>query len=210
MFRDRNWIVKSMFPITWDVSVYREGVSTRAQTTGDPPPDPELAKSARKLVAETALGLLPRDACVEWAVAALVQGWDSPSLRMLAGLYRPGWDEVQHYLELALRELSIPNSSGEQAVRAYLRDVAEDILTGAVAPVEGCHVIYRIAAQLDLSGPGSTWTRAWNLGFTENSPTRNSTRLFERKPSGFFRSKERVVRRLSQATGTRPLRASLS
>lgn len=67
--------------------------------------------------------------CVKWAEAALCEDFDSPSLRMLAGLGEPlNFFEVKEYTEAALKELGIEIPSGAEAVSAYAKDIALDII----------------------------------------------------------------------------------
>jgi hypothetical protein len=67
--------------------------------------------------------------CVDWALEALCEGVDSPSLRILAGL-EPLLNsfEVLDYTRRTLKELGISELVGEEAVLAYSRDLAEEII----------------------------------------------------------------------------------
>ena len=85
---------------------------------------------------------------VAWATTALVEGWDSPALRILAGLdvgQIPRIWETAPYLERALTELSIPLSSADQVVREYVDEIASLILAGAVEPQVAVKEIHTIA-----------------------------------------------------------------
>ncbi|WP_395750229.1 hypothetical protein [Prosthecobacter sp.] len=67
--------------------------------------------------------------CVEWAMEALTEGYDTPSLRILAGLASPlVIFEVRDYAKRALRELGISIPNGPAAISAYARDLVSDIL----------------------------------------------------------------------------------
>ena len=67
--------------------------------------------------------------CVDWALDALCEGIDSPSLRILAGLESPlNSFEVRDYTKKTLKELGIRELVGEEAVLAYSRDLAEEII----------------------------------------------------------------------------------
>lgn len=66
--------------------------------------------------------------CVKWAQTALCEDFDTPSLRVLAGLSDPlNFFEVKEYTEAALKELGIEIPSGDKAVSAYAKDLARDI-----------------------------------------------------------------------------------
>lgn len=67
--------------------------------------------------------------CVKWAEAALNENFDSPSLRILAGLCDPlNFFEVKDYAEAALSELGIEIPCGSRVVSAYAKDIADDII----------------------------------------------------------------------------------
>ncbi|MBB5034536.1 hypothetical protein [Prosthecobacter vanneervenii] len=67
--------------------------------------------------------------CVEWALEALCQGYDSPSLRILAGLIPPFTTfEVRDYAMKALRELDISIPVGAAAISAYAKDLVLEIV----------------------------------------------------------------------------------
>lgn len=70
----------------------------------------------------------PRD-CVEWAVAALCESLDSPTLRILAGLDGElNGFEVRDYMEKALKELGVDLLSGADAASVYARDLAREVI----------------------------------------------------------------------------------
>jgi len=65
--------------------------------------------------------------CVKWAEAALCEDFDTPSLRILAGLNDPlNFFEVKSYAEAALKELGIQIPSASQAVSAYAKDIIQN------------------------------------------------------------------------------------
>lgn len=66
---------------------------------------------------------------IEWAVGALVDGKDSPSLRILAGLDENSSSfEVEEYYRRARRELSLPEPTEEEALREYAVHLSRQIL----------------------------------------------------------------------------------
>jgi hypothetical protein len=70
----------------------------------------------------------PQD-CVDWAVRALSQEVNSQSVVILAGLCPPfNCFEVKDYAIRSLKELDIKQPTGTDAVLAYARDLAEDII----------------------------------------------------------------------------------
>ncbi len=67
--------------------------------------------------------------CVEWALEALCDGYDTPSLRILAGLIPPHQSfEVRDYAIKSLRELGISIQVGAKAISAFARDLIADIV----------------------------------------------------------------------------------
>lgn len=92
-----------------------------------------------KLLADLCLERLSGlDAC-RWALSALEAGFDTPSLRILAGMaldHRTRFFEVRPSLEAALGELDLPASPNrDEVLREYARVLAEELLAG-VRPVE--------------------------------------------------------------------------
>ena len=70
----------------------------------------------------------PRD-CVEWAVAALCESLDCPTLRNLAGLDGElNGFEVRDYMEKALKELGVDLLSGADAASVYARYLAREVI----------------------------------------------------------------------------------
>lgn len=94
-----------------------------------------MTDSRRKLIAATAkehLSTVTAEDLIGWAVEALLEGVDTPAVRTLAGLdlegVVPTADAVRVF-QRALRELGIPASTPETAVREYLRLLADDIVS---------------------------------------------------------------------------------
>lgn len=79
---------------------------------------------------------------VKEAGLALQEGFDSPSLRILAGLpeQEPLLNpfEVDGYLRRSVEELGHAVPDNASCSRLYARDVAHRIATGGLAPREGC------------------------------------------------------------------------
>jgi hypothetical protein len=89
----------------------------------------------------------PEDA-VEWATELLERGFDTPNLRVLAGLSPdPDSADVERHLQLALEELACDRWTENQARTAYALVTAQRIVAGDVEPVEGCRAIYSSVAR---------------------------------------------------------------
>jgi hypothetical protein len=75
---------------------------------------------------------------VDWPHAALVAGWDSSSLRILAGLDKPPNEfEVDHHLEAALEEADARLPSGDLLADLYAVAIAREIVAGSITPYDG-------------------------------------------------------------------------
>lgn len=86
--------------------------------------------------------------CVQWATDALAGGWDSPALRILAGLdlgQLPSVWDATPYLERSLAELHIPLPDREWIVRQYVDDLALQIVRGRIPPREAVEIVHRVA-----------------------------------------------------------------
>nr|MDJ0597858.1 hypothetical protein [Crocosphaera sp.] len=66
-----------------------------------------------------ALGF-PIEDIIDWGIELLTLGYDSPNLRILAGLtnLNDSW-EVSFYVTKTLEDLNIPELTGKDAVIAY-------------------------------------------------------------------------------------------
>jgi hypothetical protein len=86
-------------------------------------------------------------------------GLDSPTLRILAGLQEPlWWSEVEGIFVKAASELGFAAPATEQdALRAYARQTAQDILDDRTAPEAACQFLYRIWVALDYPNELSVW-----------------------------------------------------
>jgi hypothetical protein len=78
---------------------------------------------------------------IHLAVDALVNGYDSPSLRMLAGLdladEPPTDSEMDDYITRCFDEVGCPPPTRDECLARYVLLVAEDITSGALSPKEG-------------------------------------------------------------------------
>jgi hypothetical protein len=84
---------------------------------------------------------------VQWAVDALSDGYDAPSIRLLAGLDLEGpphSPDAEPLLQAALRELELPETDPKARAFEYLREVAAAIVAREVTPEEGVNLIHRL------------------------------------------------------------------
>ncbi len=96
------------------------------------------------------LGLLRSDELPAKAVAALEEGVDSPSLRILAGLSEPTGSEAGPIVARIAEELGLrlPDSKRDALLLAA-RSVAERIVSGEVPAYEGARRIWSLWSDAD-------------------------------------------------------------
>jgi hypothetical protein len=83
-----------------------------------------------------ALQLVTMKEVIDWAIDAVVGGFDSPSLRILAGLTDSDQAEVGRYFSLVFRELQIPPLREELYVRFYTTLVLRELLSAKLGKKE--------------------------------------------------------------------------
>jgi hypothetical protein len=96
---------------------------------------------------------------IDWAADMLGQGYDSPSLRILAGLVdsKGSTFEPEHYFQLCVKELSIILPEFKQALRAYALEISSDIIDGNIRPGDGVRVLSRIYMATDFDPDYEEW-----------------------------------------------------
>lgn len=88
---------------------------------------------------------LPADDYIDWAGEMLVQGHDTYSLRILAGLERSASAfEAEDYFLRAAKELGLTIPAPADAVRAYACEIARQIMDEQITGQDGVRALYRI------------------------------------------------------------------
>ena len=132
-----------------------------------------------QVLADLCLDRLTAPAACAWALTALEAGFDSPSLRILAGLSlhpHPTLSEARPYLDAALNELDLPvNASRDEILRAYARVLAEELLAG-VRPVDATLEVMHQMVVSPLNHPDDLrgWCFLWE-GLTPDQPVESIT-----------------------------------
>lgn len=86
--------------------------------------------TTRAIRAWRALDEPPDQRWVEWAVRLLQEGVDTPTLRILAGLSDPlDRGEATRILDRVLLELNLPPLERQGAIRAYVSELLEELLS---------------------------------------------------------------------------------
>jgi hypothetical protein len=97
-----------------------------------------------ELLIGNANGSATGDDVVRWAMNALTAGFDSPTLRRLAGEQSPRQPEAIAMFERAMQELGLKEPESNDALRReFLRIVAADIVNGARAPLAALDLIHQ-------------------------------------------------------------------
>ena len=94
------------------------------------------------------MGDLPPELMPQWAALALTRGYDSPTLRELAGAA----DEPRTLRDLfttALDELGAPALDDRQALWVMAHTYARCIVDGLMSPEEGAELIWGLSSALE-------------------------------------------------------------
>jgi hypothetical protein len=95
---------------------------------------------------------------VDWAGEMLVQGYDSYSLRILAGVGRlASTFEAEDYFLRSIKELGLSIPDSETAVRSYACEIAQQIIEGHLTGQEGVRALYRICLATDYNRAYMIW-----------------------------------------------------
>jgi hypothetical protein len=127
-----------------------------------------MTKETRRALIIEAILADTGDKRIAWAEHTLDIGASpSPNLCTLALLSverTPDPWEVDDLFRRSLEELELPTLDREEGLRQYARDVAEDIVSGAIEPVRGAYEIQAVAEALGY--PEDMWP--WG-GFYEDN-----------------------------------------
>jgi hypothetical protein len=95
---------------------------------------------------------------VEWAGEMLTQGYDSVSLRMLAGLNRlTSTSEAEHYFLRSIKELNLTPPEVGTAIRAYACEIAQLLVDGKITGRDGVRRLYQICIDTDYASDFIIW-----------------------------------------------------
>jgi len=93
-----------------------------------------------------------------WAVACLESNIDSKNIRILASLRKPLYSsEVEEYFKRSLDDLGWKLPDRRECLIEYARNSAQQILSGAVSPLDGCRQIYRVVVGLQYPRELMPW-----------------------------------------------------
>jgi hypothetical protein len=106
----------------------------------------ELEKIAESFV----LGTLYVETIPSWATDALLAGYDSPSLRQLAGTDVVDHQEIRDLFQDSLRELGVSLPSPSEAGLSKAKEIADEIVRGVVTHMS---VLERYGPRYTLVSP---------------------------------------------------------
>jgi hypothetical protein len=120
-----------------------------------------LSRTLVELFGRRALNQARSEDTIAWAVASLEQGFDTPSLRILAGLdlTRPiDSFEVQTFFQKALGELELTEPGLYEAILQYADLIVNDLLDGAMDPKPAVSLLARLWAAADYPVHLAVWS----------------------------------------------------
>ncbi len=115
--------------------------------------------NSKEILANYVLKNVDEAALIDMALEALVEGYDSQSLRILAGENKKWFNafEVRGYFRRALNELNWPLPSPQEAAQILICYWAKCIVSGDVSPLEGAqHINHDVERRL-LDRPGEKY-----------------------------------------------------
>lgn len=111
-----------------------------------------------KMLAERYLGTATHEDYVDWAVACLQADLDTKNIRILASLRNAASpSEVEDYFNRCLKDLGLTMPDRRECLFEYARGLAQQIVSGDLAPLDGCRQIYRIVRELGFPGEMIPW-----------------------------------------------------
>jgi len=102
---------------------------------------------------------------IDWAVRALVDGFDSDSLRGLSGMDlcgEPSIEDVRPVFETTLTELGVVLPEIAHLARLYVQEVARQVTTGTLSPRDATELIHsRVVSPLEHPEDLMPWCHLW-------------------------------------------------
>ena len=112
----------------------------------------KLSDLTYKVVAFSEVPNFDADQCVDWAVEMIFLGYDTPSLRILAGLNKPtNYFEIVECLPEVLSSLKLTQKKGDEATLSYCSYYIKKIATSENIRQNLSHV-YQYCQSKDYEG----------------------------------------------------------
>ncbi|MGD9647246.1 MAG: hypothetical protein AB7U73_16155 [Pirellulales bacterium] len=136
---------------------------------------------------------------IDWAVAELIAGSDSESLRRLAATVRPSdWWEVEPLLHASFAELGYRWLDEDDCYWACAEAAARDIVEDRISPSEGCARMYELADALGFPGELTAWCK-WEVLLDPNEsmnllskPAQELTAMVKSDASAWLQTRSRA------------------
>ncbi|HEU4836787.1 MAG TPA: hypothetical protein VFS90_20300 [Pyrinomonadaceae bacterium] len=146
---------------------------------------------------QRALQQLSADDYAAWAGEMLVQGYDSRSLRILAGLDKfASTFEAENYFARSLAELNLTPPDSDTAIRAYACEIARQIIEDKITAQDGVRALFQICIATDYAADFIIWLElddaldsliSGNYPFTYESATlENFNEIAKREAANFI------------------------
>ena len=134
-----------------------------------------------KILAKWTGGHLSVSDCVDWAVNALDSGFDCPNLRILAGYPSSiAFSEVDATLRKAIAELQIVIPDQDALLRAYARQIAQDLIAQKIGTQECLDLIHEyVVTPLEHPVDLMQWCYLWEGNSPETFENLEGDRLAE-------------------------------
>jgi hypothetical protein len=87
---------------------------------------------------------------IDWAISLLEQGYDNPSLRILAGFVSEDYTsffELESYLLKSLEELNIPVLGEDDAIKAYAYEILTDMVNNEIEKEKALNLLSEIVIE---------------------------------------------------------------
>ena len=112
----------------------------------------------KAIFGKRALGEVFASNYIDWAGEMLVQGYDSHSLRILAGL--DGFIstfEAEDYFLRSIKELNLTVPDSDMAIRAFACAIAQRVIDGNITGQEGVRALYKICIATEYEKDFIVW-----------------------------------------------------
>ncbi|MEA5509757.1 hypothetical protein VB715_08270 [Crocosphaera sp. UHCC 0190] len=106
---------------------------------------------------------VPLEDIIDWAVSLLMMDYDSPSLRILAGLtHVNNRQEITYYVDKTLQEFNVYKLEGKAAVLAYTAVLLKDFINGKISQAQGIGEIHQLCLNWDYLEEIFDFYLLWN------------------------------------------------
>src|SRR5688572_13405980 len=110
----------------------------------------DAAKRTYQIVGQKLLSWFDSQILVDWAYELLQNGFDSESLRILAGLNHSDTEEREKYFWKSIDELNITIDKNEtELISFYVKHLTDEVLSGTIPPKYALERMSRVTVKTD-------------------------------------------------------------